>query len=353
MRIKRTFPLLFLSLLMGACSRVPTQIPVSPSASSTVVFLQPGTPQPLRSPTLLIPPTSFTPTNSVTPTTPVRRKTPTIPKTHRAPSSTETTAAAGETVCDPPTRDYDSALSPDGRWQAVVCRGQYGVADSYLYVESIQGDKQWRIHHADYVKAGEDDTDGMIYPFHWSADGKSLYATSPSAMSGCCWIGYDLLLVRLDLENGRQTEIANYISDGSGLPGVDFSISPGDHYALYVPPDGSNTLYMLDLRTGAQRTIKLKFENTGAGFVRLSNDEQKVILVLREYPPQPQGDLTFGSLLLIDLSTGSQGKILAGIDYNEMLFPVEWRDAGHVLLEKDGDYFLLDIHSGERTAAEK
>ena len=71
-----------------------------------------------------------------------------------------------------------------------------------------------------------------------------------------------LLLVKLNLENGQQTEIANYISDGSSETGVDISISSSDRYVLYIPQDFRIIVYIFwFLYTWKQRVIKLEFEN--------------------------------------------------------------------------------------------
>ena len=339
--MKLTFQILVITLLLSACSNAPVQSTVPPTVTSTATLQNTETVQPTGTPTL-----------TVTATV-VSKKTIAVTKTRAAQLSAEATVAAFGTVCQPPTRDYHAEISPNGRWIAVICRGQYGVADSYLRVVSMQDDKVWSVNHADYAKVEEYNTDGMIYPFHWSKDGKYLYATSPSRVSGCCWIGYNLLLVRLDLENGQQTEIANYISDGSGIAGVDFSVSPSDRYVLYIPQDGKNNLYIMDLQTWKQRIIKLKFENTGAGFTLMSSDEKKIILVLREYPEKYQGDLTFGSLVIIDLVNGSQNRVLSGVDYHDTPIPVHWQDNDHVTVQKNGEYLLLNIITGELTEAEK
>jgi hypothetical protein len=81
----------------------------------------------------------------------------------------------------------------------------------------------------------------------------------------------------------------------------------------------------------------------------MSNDDEKIILMLREYPRERHGDLTFGSLVVIDLESGSQRKLLSGREYEDTPRPVRWQDDDHVLLYGDDKFWLLNINTAEIT----
>jgi len=118
----------------------------------------------------------------------------------------------------------------------------------------------------------------------------------------------------------------------------------------------SNILDIFDLYTWKHRTVKLDFNNTGAGYTLMSDDNKKIILVLREYPEVYQGDLTFGSVVLISLEDGTQRKLLSGMEFENTPIPVSWKDDTHVLLCNnmcyEEQYSLLDINTGELTEVE-
>jgi hypothetical protein len=117
------------------------------------------------------------------------------------------TVTAYGAICDLPDSDILFEISPDGRWIAMVCNGENRVIDSYLRVVSIQEDENWIIYYEDYTKGLKDPDIGYLYPYHWSKNGKNLYIVAPSRLSGCCWMGGWLLLVRLNLENGRKRQL--------------------------------------------------------------------------------------------------------------------------------------------------
>ena len=234
-----------------------------------------------------------------------------------SPKARVEAALAGSGKLCESSADYSyGEISPDGNWFAMVCRGSYAILDSYLQVISIDESKEWIINGVDYVK---DDSLYPLYPYHWSADGKYLYADAGTRASGCCWIGWDVLIVRLDLENGKQTEIANFVEE---IPyGLSFSISEDDKYFLSTPFE---SLQVLDLQTGKKQEFKINVGNGSVGNPLMSLDDSKVILMLREYADKMQGDLTYGSLVLVDLNNGSQKKLLSGMDFHETPIPVSW-----------------------------
>ena len=336
--MKIIFQILFITLLLSACSNASVQSATPHIVSPTAIFSNTDTPQPIRAPTLLAT------------ETPLAKKIIAITETRVAELSVEATLATFGTICQSPANTYSAKISPDDRWIVMECEGVDGGVDPYLQVVSIQGDKKWSIHYADYAKGTYYDRRNTIRVARWSADGKYLYATSEDTGSGCCWIGWDVLLIRLNLEDGQQTAIANYIGEGTEM---NISLSPSERYLLYIPQDGKNNLYIWDTKDSKQRVIKLEDTRAGAGHTLMSNDDQKVILVLRDYPKEFQGDLTFSSLVLIDLKSGSQRILLSGIEYHETPIPVSWMDNDHVLLQKNNELLLLNINTGELTEAEK
>ena len=336
--MRLTLQILFITLLLSACSSASVQSTVPSTITSTATLQNIETPQSTE--TLIVAATKTSPSKKIL----------AITETHAAQLSVEATAAAFGLICQAPASEYLTKLSPNGQWIAMACKGVDGEIDSHLQVVSLQGDKKWTIHYADYAKDTYYDRRNRINLAHWSGDGKYLYATSASTGSGCCWIGWDILLIRLNLENGQQTIIADYIGEA---PGMNISFSPSDRYILYIPQDGKNNLYIWDTQASKQQVVKLENTGAGAGHTLMSNDDQKIILVLRDYPEEHQGDLTFGSLVLIDLNNGSQKKLLSGMDYHETPIPVSWQDSDHILLQKNDEFLLLNINTGELIEAEK
>jgi WD40 repeat protein len=335
--MKLTFQILFITLLLSACSNVPVQNTTLPTITPTATFQNAVTPQPTSTPT--IPATE----------TPVSKEVIAITATHEAELSVEATVAALGTICQPPARDYFVKMSPDGQWIAMECEGVDGGVDSYLQVVSLQGNKKWSIHYADYAKGTYYDRNNMIRPAHWSKDGKYLYVTSEDTGSGCCWIGWDVLIVRLNLENGQQTTIANTI----GETDMNISFSSSERYMLYIPQDGKNNLYIWDTETAKQKVVNLEDTHAGAGHTLMSDDTQKIILILRDYPKENQGDTTDASLVIVDLKSGLQKKLLSDIGYEKIPIPVHWQDNDHVFVEKDNELLLLNINTGELIGAVK
>lgn len=275
---------------------------------------------------------------------------PTVVTRTSTPGSTaEATLQPFGPICEPPTRiDYNNEFSPNGNWIAIGCMGIDEKASSYLRVVNIEKKKDWKISYGDYTKYEYLDRRGTFYPLHWSKDGKFLFVTAPSLGSGCCWIGWDVILVRLDLDNGDQIEIANY--EGVIPGGLSFSVSPSDRYVLFTP--GSD-LKILDLTTWEEKTIPIRVKNGSVGHPLMSPNETKVILMLREYPEESQGDLTFASIVLVDLERGSQKRLLSGVDFLEAPIPISWQDDEYVLLENHDTFWLLNIKTAKLTETEK
>lgn len=250
--------------------------------------------------------------------------------------------------CEEPGSDASSELSPNGQWIATTCRGLPEKLGSFLQVTSIDKQKSWQIHYADYAKGTYYDTDDMIYPYRWTRDGRYLYAHAKSRGSGCCWIGWDTVLLQLDLETGKQIEIANHVQGT-----FSFSISADDRHVLFILQDYKNLLQIWDAQTGKTKKIQLKVTNAGAGHIQMSPDNAKVVLVLRSYVnAELYGDLTSAKLVLVDLKSGQQKTLVTYDEYHDIV-DLSWKDDTHILLQDSNQYWLLDINTGEKTEAEK
>jgi len=314
--MKHFFAVPFIVVLLVACSNEQTKVESQDMTIPTLVLATADIAQPTNTPTPIMPTDTLSPQARV-----------------------EAALTGTVKICEAPTNDSYDEISPDGNWFAIVCRGSYAILDSYLKVINVYDDKEWVINGIDY---SNDDILYPLRPYHWSVDGKYLYASAGTRASGCCWIGGDVLLVRLDLDDGQQTEIANFVKE---IPyGLSFSISADDRYFLSTPFE---SLRILDLQTGEKKEFTIEVGDGSVGNPLMSLDNSKVILMLREYPQEPQGDLTYGSLVLVDLNSGSQKRLLSGMDYHETPVPDNWIDDENVLLVSGNKYWLLNVSTGE------
>ena len=292
---------------------------------------------------------SGTPGVALTPT-PTRTLQPTL----RPAYALQATVAAYGIECES-SADHDRAeLSPDGNWVAVMCEDRTGEIDNHLRVVNLQGEGDWTIHYSDYAHGTGFNPRNSVYPFHWSQGGKFLYVTSPSIIEGCCWLGYGMFLVRLNLETGQQTEIVNVVGSHSMIPAIDFSFSPSERYLMYIPQEGYySKLYILDLLTWKASSVELDYEQlVAAGYAVMSNYEDKVILMILQRGEDPWDDAGIvSSLVVINLQNGSQKKLVANVPYfGEEYRPVRWEDQDHVLLSRHGDeQWLLNVQTAELT----
>ena len=278
MNSMKSFLILFtLQFLLVACTPAQALTPTGNADTSTATAVtmteiveNNSTPDATLTP-------SGTPGVALTPI-PIRKLKPTLFPTLSEASAIQATVVASRIECEAPSRFFKAEISPDCNWIAMVCEGKTGEIGGYLRVVNLQGEGNWAIRISDYANVRGYDSRDMVYPFHWSQGGKYLYATSPSKFSGCCWLGYGTLLVRLNLETGQQTEIVNVRDFHPSTPAIDFSFSPKDRYLLYIPQDANHVLYILDLLTWKARGIELDYERlVAAGYTLMSNYEDKVI----------------------------------------------------------------------------
>ena len=259
-------------------------------------------------------------------------------------------------------------MSPNGKWLAATCYWENGKEESPLLVSSIDRSRDWKIYYSDYIFGSYIDKIGLsldrhdrVIPYHWSKDGRFLFATVGSRLDGCCWIGGRyVLLVRLNLETGEQIALLNteYYSANT----FDFVISDSDRYLLFSPP--SNQPYdfaILDFHTWETQEVFVKFQkDIDIAYAIMSPDQGKVILPL--FKNLEFNDYYVDSIAVVNLITGKQDILISDIKPDNELFPVQWQDNGHVLLSnvnpvynvdnKKERLWLLDIDSGQLTNEE-
>lgn len=314
--------------------RVPTNT-LSPSPTMT----------PLASPTISPSPT-LEPTPSIT-----------------QPKPTPTRRPTAVAYCDD---QLGIDLSPNQNWVAATCYGKVDdslktIEDSSLRVVSLTGSVEWEIRFGDYARGAGYDRKDLIVPFHWSEDGRYLYATAYQRGSGCCWLGSYIMLIRLNLATGRQDAIVNLMPDAIHPGTLDFSFSPGDRYLIYTRETRGTILIVLDLLTWESQAIDLYFQNVvGAGDPLMSPDEDEIVLLILEWADYPNYEFgTVTSLIYIDLKDGSQTRLISRMNDLDELYPVRWENEGQVLLSSSRDYpcsgelWLLDVHTGEMTGYSK
>ena len=289
---------------------------------------------------------ALTPSN-----TPTIRPTPPQSPTPYPTSLAQATMVAFGRVCNPMV----AALSPNGQWVAGDCYVGATGKDSFLQVASLDGTTEWRIYFRDYANGGEYGSKDLINFYRWSPDGKYLYAIAWSRLSGCCWIGDRILLVRLDLTTGAQIAFLNGMSETNRRP-LNFAISEDAKYLFYSPQRGS--LDITSLSTGETLRVELQFSfSIDTNFVIMSPEGNQIILGLF-YLPDDEYRYKLESIGLINLTNGKETIVLSSMTDTGPLYPIRWEDAGYVLLTNSpgrpdlADFWLLNIHTGELVQVE-
>ena len=296
--------------------------------------------------------------------TPTITLTPAITPTPNPSPTPDATLLAWATIdalgdpCQPnaSVEQYGSGVSPDGKWVAISCyAGSVSAGrDSFLQVLSLDRIKTWRLYFRDYANGGGYDAKDSLTVYRWSPDGKYLYAMAGTRLSGCCWIGNRLLLVRLNLETGAQIAFLNGMSESGPNP-LNFAISEDARY-LFQPQRGS--LDITTLATGETQRVELQFQRSiDANFVLMSPAGDQIILGLF-YLPDDGYHYILESIALINLISGKQSIVMSGMTDIDSLYPILWQDADHILLTNSpyspwlADFWLLNIQTGELVRVE-
>jgi hypothetical protein len=259
------------------------------------------------------------------------------------PTLEQVTPEASDFSCTPNKIMEGWETSPDGKW---MTSGFYleNKQDNLLRVVSLDCLKNWGIYLSNYKEIGSfDHHDGFI-PYHWSQDGKFLYAIVGQRFSGCCWKGLRfVLLVRLNLETGEQMEILNTGSNTGYI--FDFAISDNDRYITFTPPQGqSYDFAVLDIATWKAKEFTIEFsEAIDIFYSAISPNGDKIVLPLFENIEF--NDYFINSIGLVDLVTGKQEILVSGLTQEGELYPVRWLDDSHVLLSNTNPKFNQDGQS--------
>ena len=333
----KTIAVLILSTIVASCGNVET-IQLAPTKEMQTT------------------PTAFvtsTTSPTITPiTTPSMTPYPTTPA--------EATIEAFDSLCIGAQEISVAEISPNSTWIAALCYNENGKEESPLQIVSLDHSKEWKIYYRDYAKGHTGDRHDGIMPYRWSKDEKFLYAVAGSRLSGCCWIGGKyILLVRLNLDSGEQTEIINGSDFGSDLP-FSFAISEDDRFLLFTPL--SNQPYdftVLNLLSGETRIVNLEEPKPiDLQFAIMSPYEDIIILPL--FRNIQFNDYVVESILSINLTLNEQRILVSGFNEGEELFPIRWIDKEHVLISNSNpltpryfsdppiEYWSLDINTGER-----
>ncbi|NJN54342.1 MAG: SH3 domain-containing protein [Anaerolineae bacterium] len=154
------------------------------------------------------------------------------------------------TVPDPASLEIvmtRTAVSPDGRWQADISRTETTYSGDgwaqFFYVElkvaSLEDDATW-IPVSEWHTGGLGEEDAPEL-YHWSADGRYLYYTSPSYPDGACAY-YDNIggyLDRLNLNNGSVAAFLPPLARGI------LTLSPDETLIAYL--SGRSNLVVREL----------------------------------------------------------------------------------------------------------
>ena len=271
---------------------------------------------------------------------------PTPPASYATLQVAHTTAEALGNFCLGAKEIYTPEISPNGKWIAANCFWENGTEESPLQASSIDGLKNWKIYLSDYKEIGSYFHLDSIIPYHWSQDGKFLYAIVGQRFSGCCWKGLRFtLLIRLNLETGEHIEILNTGSNTGYI--FDFVISDDDRYITFTPPQGqSYDFAVLDLATWKTKEFKIEFSETLDIFYSvLSPRADKIVLPLFENIDFNDHDYFINSIGLVDLTTGKQEVLISGLTQERELYPVRWLDDSHVLLSNTDPKLNQDSQS--------
>jgi hypothetical protein len=320
--LQKTFAVIVVATLLMSCSRVES---FQPSPSPDI----PSSPTVTPLPTLTV-----------------------------VPTITPITLDALNHVCVPNTPMEGWETSPNGKWMAT---GFYSddEKDSLLQVVRMDCAKVWKVALSKYRENDPIDHHDIFIPERWSRDGKFLYADIGQRMSGCCWKGLrSVILVRLDLETGEQTEILS--SDFA----FDFIISDSDRYIAFTPPSGQPYDFaVLDQETQKIQEVTLEFrDNIDLIYAVMSPHEDKIVLPL--FQNIEYDSFFVDSIALVDLTTGNQELLVSGLTQEKELYPVRWADENHVLLsnidpkfdqenQATAQYWLLNIDSHKLEETEK
>jgi ABC-2 type transport system permease protein len=315
----------------------PRPVPTEPPVAISPLSVPTPTPSVMQSVTLAPPDQISGPVT--------RTATPTSIETSTARATLTPTQATGTPTTTPMLADMElhtsSSTSPDGKWSAQrLVAFPIGGGENYytqLKVKETDGVVEWTV-------VDEWSHFGLGYttpqPFHWSRDGRSLYFTNEPVPDGCGVFVNGSDLHRIDLGDGRVTEVV----PPSGLW---LSLSPDETTLAYIGYGGRG-LVLRDLATSAERETKLNpGQDYAAGHIIWSPDGTALVLTLAIRPCSTDWAESV-SVMRVEVATLEQTML---IHQDRRLFtPVEWPILARVLLSDDGgNLWWMDSRTGQVT----
>ncbi len=302
------------------------------------------TPNPATPATFATQPVVATPTMTPTPT-PTATASPT-PTASATPTVSPTPTAA---LPDPATLEVmitDTVTSPNGRWQAISTQSEAIIVNEspeyYVSLTVTDGTTTWT-PVAEWRGFGL----GHMWPaaFQWSQDGRTLYYTNLGGIDGCYYFTNGTDLHRLDLSDGRITEILPQYQT------LNLSLSPDEATMTYIDYDydGNVVSFVVhDLATGEEQSVAISEPGTyaQAGQIYWSADGSEVAVLTLIYDIcQPTES---SSIVRINLAKMTAVTLIPQDDRHLRI--LDWPDPTQPeirLFDKDGNRWWLDIHSGE------
>jgi hypothetical protein len=229
-----------------------------------------------------------------------------------------------------PAEEDERDRFPGEKYQVQLRVGRVGSNQSWSVVD------EWRNYGLGF---------DWPTPLHWSADGRALYYTNYPSVDGCVVFVSGTDLWRFDLETGTNTQLLPFTS-------LSLALSPDGSMVAYVKNEreGPDQLVLHSLANGVEQTVDVVWEpEDQIGNLIWSADGNQLLMVIAH-----QACIVHfwdHSVVLIDVHALTSRAMIAE---DERQFTVEEWPAGEFarLLDRDGQGWLLNVASGELTAAE-
>jgi hypothetical protein len=236
----------------------------------------------------------------------------------------------------------EQTTSPDGRWQADAAQSESVlIIDRYKYFVSLtvtDGTTTW-------TPVAEWRNDGLgahwLAVYRWSVDGRSLYYTDISSGDGCFHPSNGTNLHRLDLTDGRVTEI---LPDSTTM---NFSLSADETRLAYTGIGSTVLLVVKDMATGTEQGVVITEPGAFAlpSQIFWSADAETAVLALIHGACSSRQT---SSIVRINIEDMTVTRLITD---DERFFQIQdWPDPEQPeirLTDKDGTNYWLEINSGE------
>lgn len=231
--------------------------------------------------------------------------------------------------------------SDDGAWVAVRC---IGMSIGVYKPEDLS--RHFTLNNKDiFGNKNEGGYPGdMLWPVHFSTDGKTFFfASHLNGDGGCPVYGMNYGLFKLDLNTGQISEQVSPVKHVL----YNFAFSTKDDYLAYIGVgNGHSVLHVIELGNNAVRDIPLDTTYSDAGSILWSPDDAQLIFSTTTGEDCYERNY---SVVSLDLKDFNQKVIVQGSA--KMLIPVRWIDTEHILVltgfDFDPTYTILNITTGE------